>query len=197
MLSSRKYIPPPDRSLEVYSILTRRLPPEIAIEILNSSGFYHRTHFRRLQTVFSACGQSKRSREDKRKTYLEVPVRTFRTVRKLIWVIRMPDVRRNDWTSPQYRAKLKPGDDIPFLEVSLHRPSPSGLHVEIHRSWLSFVIPSSSQTKYVTTWTSSHELIRKIQNGDKIRLVLPAVYGDDRTTGGEIWEAVLFLFTDW
>lgn len=192
------YIPPPDRSLEIFSILRTRFPPEIIIDILNFAEFYFRTHARRLQTVFSGCGHSKAAREEKRKTYLEVKITSFRPVRKLIWVIRMPDVRRNGWTAPMYRAKLKPGEVVPFLEVSLYRLQPSTTSLfEVLRLPLSFIVPSSSQTKYVTTWSTSHQLVQKIERGDKVRLVLPAVYGDSRSTGGEIWEAVLFVFTEW
>jgi hypothetical protein len=119
----------------------------------------------------------------------------------------MPDVRHNGWMSIEDKHTLITGEFSP-LEVSLYRPTQCSpldtgqTYSEIKRSLLSFPAPQSAQTNYRATWTSSHDLVELIRIGDKIKLILPAVFGDDRSStyrrsGGEIWEADLSLFTEW
>jgi hypothetical protein len=204
------YVPPADRSMQVFSILQQRLPSEIVYEILNLAQLYRReTCARRLQSVRSSCGLSKASREEKRQVYLDVQIKTVRRVRKITWSIRMPDVHHFYSPPSAHKCASRFGNQFSPLEVSLYRPSqhssPNRCQTssEIVRSPLSFAIPQSTQTKYLATWPSSHDFVKLIRRGDRVKLILPAVFGDGKSrmgyhvSPGEIWEAVVCVFTEW
>ncbi|EPQ57731.1 hypothetical protein GLOTRDRAFT_119784 [Gloeophyllum trabeum ATCC 11539] len=223
--------PPTPSSVAIYLLLTRILPPEIVIPILNFSGHYHRlSAHRRLETVVSARGLSVNERERRRKVYLDVEVAGTKPIRKIVWALRMPSLLNG--------VRMRAGGngvwvgtggqrtrDVHPFEVSLYRrsspscsavehssPSPeSPAYAEIIRVPLTIPVPAQSKTRYIVTWSADHELVRSIKTGDRIKLVLPAVYGRERGdmysgewmageggfVRGEIWEAECFVYEEW
>ncbi|TFK46604.1 hypothetical protein OE88DRAFT_873250 [Heliocybe sulcata] len=216
--------PPTPSSVPIYLILTRILPPELVIPILNLSGHLHRlSSHRRLETVVGARGLSVLERERRKKVYLDVPVggTESRRVRRVVWVLRMP--------SPLNGVRMRAGGNgvwvgsgeaqrnrvIHPFEVSLHRPACSSdstrlpTYSEVIRVPLSIPLPSYPKTRFVVSWDTAHELVKQINHGDRIKLVLPAVYGRERGdmnwdmlgdggfVRGEIWEAECYVYEEW
>ncbi|KZT23901.1 hypothetical protein NEOLEDRAFT_1135735 [Neolentinus lepideus HHB14362 ss-1] len=211
--------PPTPSSVPIYLLLTRLLPPELAVPILNlSAHFRRRSSHRHLETIVGARGLSVAERERRKKVYLDIAVggAHSKRVRRIVWVVRMP--------SPVNGVRMRASGNgvwvgageaqrnrlIHPFEVSLHRENPEPpAYAEILRVPLSVPLPAHAKTRFVVSWDAAHELVRAVRTGDRVKLVLPAVYGRERGdmnwdmlgdggfVRGEIWEAECYIYEEW